>query len=99
MTVLTLKLSDSPVITLPSQLASQAGLKAGQVQVIFDQQSLLVTPVPASASSPIDWDGYTTALQELVAPYTFPTIDQRDESYWEIVEEKFEETSHLVSSS
>ena len=99
MTVLTLQLSDNPVITLPSQLARQVGLKAGQVQIIFGKQSLIVTPVAASASKTTDWDAYTTALQELVTPYTFPTEDQRDESYWEIVEPMFEETAHLVSSS
>lgn len=99
MTVLTLQLSDSPVITLPSQLATQFGIKAGQVQVIFNKQRLIVTPVPASPSGPTDWEAYATALQELVTPYTFASVDQRDESYWEIVDPMFEETSHLISSS
>lgn len=99
MTVLTLQLSDSPVITLPSQLATQAGIKEGQVQVIFKKQSLIVIPVVDNPPISDDWGSYTTALQELVVPYTFSSVDQRDESYWEIVEPMFEDTSHLVSSS
>ena len=52
----------------------------------------------ADTSKTNDWDAYTTALHELVAPYTFPAEDQRDESYWEMVEPMFEETAHVVSS-
>jgi hypothetical protein len=71
MTVLTLQLSDNPVITRPSQLASQVGFKAGQVQIIFGKQSFIVTPVAASNndSDTTDWDAYTKAYQELVTPY------------------------------
>lgn len=45
----------------------------------------------------VDADEWNQLMEWL--DYTFPTIDQRDESYWEIVEPMFEETTHLVSSS
>jgi hypothetical protein len=44
MTTLTLQLSDKPIATLPAELARQAGLEEGEVQVIFGEHSLTVIP-------------------------------------------------------
>ena len=48
MTVLTLRSSDQPIITLPAELARLAGLEEGQVQVIPNQQQVTVLPITAS---------------------------------------------------
>lgn len=98
MTVLTLRLSDQPVITLPTEVARLAGLEEGQVQVIFNQQSITVLPITAPTDYTVRWESMAAALREQAAQLDLVPADQRDASYWETVAPLFEEAERLVGS-
>jgi|WetSurMetagenome_2_1015567.scaffolds.fasta_scaffold281400_3 hypothetical protein len=96
MTLLTLRLSDQPVITLPAELARLAGLEEGQVQVIPNQQRITVLPIPAPADYTVRWENLAATLREQAAQLDLTPGDRRDASYWEMVAPLFDEAEHLV---
>jgi antitoxin component of MazEF toxin-antitoxin module len=98
MTTLTLQLSDKPVVTLPAELAHQAGLEEGEVQVILGEHSLTVIPVTPSADYTIRWEAMAATLREQAAQFGFSLKDRRDASYWEIVNPLFQEAERIASS-
>jgi len=99
MTVLTLRLSDQPVITLPAELARLAGLReGGQVQVIPDQQRVTVLPVPIASDYAAQWANLSATLREQAAQFDLAPSDRRDASYWETVAPLFAETEQSLSS-
>ena len=97
MTVLTLHLSDQPIITLPAELAHLAGLVEGQVQVISSQKRLTVLPVAVPTDYTVRWEAMAATLREQAAQFDLPLEDRRDAAYWETVAPLFEEAGHLVS--
>ena len=98
MTTLTLQLSDKPIATLPAELARQAGLEEGEVQVIFGEHSLTVMPATLPTDYTIRWNTMAATLREQAAQFDFSPEDQRDASYWEIVNPLFEEVERIASS-
>jgi antitoxin component of MazEF toxin-antitoxin module len=98
MTTLTLQLSDQPVVTLPAELAHQAGLEEGEVQVILGEHSLTVIPVTPSADYTTRWEAMAATLREQAAQFGFSLEDRRDASYWEIVTPLFQEAERIASS-
>jgi antitoxin component of MazEF toxin-antitoxin module len=100
-TALTLRLSsDESVVTLPAELARQAGLEEGNVQVIVGQNSLTLTPTMPSTDTDyaIRWEVMAAALREQAAQFDFSLEDRRDTSYWEVVNPLFEEAERMASS-
>ncbi len=98
MTTLTLQLSDKSIATLPAELAHQAGLEEGKVQVILGEHGLTVIPVTPPTDYTIRWKAMSATLREQAAQFDFSLEDRRDASYWEIVNPLFEETECMVSS-
>lgn len=99
MTVLTLRLSDQPVITLPAELARLAGLEEGQVQVIPHQQQVTVIPITASTDYTVRWKVMQAALREQAVQLDLIPADRRDASYWQTVAPLFAEADQLVGSA
>jgi virulence-associated protein VagC len=99
MTILALRLSDEPIVTLPAELAYQAGLEEGEVQVILGEHSLTVAPITASLDYTLRWEAMAARLREQAAQFDLPQEDCRDASYWEIVTPLFEEAERTVSSA
>ncbi|PKO21853.1 MAG: hypothetical protein CVU38_12515 [Chloroflexi bacterium HGW-Chloroflexi-1] len=99
MTVLTLRLSNQPVITLPAELARLAGLEEGQVQVISNQQRVTVVPVPVRADYAVQWESMAAILREQATQFDLTPADRRDASYWETVAPLFAEAERLVGSA
>ena len=98
MTTLTLQLSDKPIATLPAELARQAGLEEGEVQVIFGEHSLTVIPITPPTDYTIRWKAMAATLREQAAQFDISLDDRRDASYWEIVNPLFEEVERIASS-
>jgi len=98
MATLTLQLSDESILSLPAELAHQAGLEEGEVQVILGEHSLTVIPVTPSADYTIRWQAMAATLREQAAQFGFSLEDRRDASYWEIVTPLFEEVERTLSS-
>ena len=99
MTLLTLRLSDQPVITLPADLARLAGLQEGQVQVIPDPQRVTVLPIPALADYAARWESLSASLREQAAQFDLAPVDGRDAAYWETVAPLFDEAERFVSAA
>ena len=97
MTTLTLQLSDKPIVTLPAELARQAGLEEGEVQVVLGERSLTVSPVAPSTDYAILWEAMAATLREQAAQFDFSLEDRRDASYWEIVTPLFEEMERALT--
>jgi len=98
MATLTLQLSEQSIVTLPLELAHQAGLEEGKVQVILGEHSLTVIPITPSTDYMIRWKAMAATLREQAAQFDFSLEDRRDASYWEIVTPLFEEAEHIASS-
>jgi len=98
MATLTLQLSDESILSLPTELAHQAGLEEGEVQVILGEHSLTVIPVTPSADYTICWEAMAATLREQAAQFGFSLEDRRDASYWEIVTPLFQEAERIASS-
>ena len=98
MATLTLQLSDESILSLPAELAHQAGLEEGEVQVILGEHSLTVIPVTPSTDYTIRWEAMAATLREQAAQFGFSLEDRRDASYWEIVTPLFEEVERTLSS-
>ena len=98
MATLTLQLSDESIVTLPAELAQQAGLEEGDVQVILGEHSLTVIPVMPSTDYTIRWEAMAATLREQAAQFDLSQEDHRDASYWEIVNPLFEEVERIASS-
>jgi len=98
MTTFILRLSDKSTVTLPVELARQAGLKEGKVQVILGERSLTVLPVTPAAGYAIRWEAMAATLRERATQFDFSPKDRRDASYWEIVNPLFEEAERIASS-
>jgi hypothetical protein len=98
MATLTLQLSDESTLSLPAELAHQAGLEEGEVQVILGEHSLTVIPVTPSTDYTIRWEAMAATLREQAAQFGFSLEDRRDASYWEIVTPLFEEVERTLSS-
>ena len=99
MTLLTLRLSDQPVITLPADLARLAGLQEGQVQVIPDPQRVTVLPMPA----PADYAARGKACPHRSASRPRNSIWLLSTAatpwYWETVAPLFDEAERFVSAA
>jgi len=98
MGTLTLRLSDESTVTVPAELAHQAGLKEGEVQVILGERSLTVMPVTSPADYQVRWEAMAQTLREQAVQFDFSLEDRRDASYWEIVNPLFEEVERSTSS-
>jgi len=99
MATLTLQVSDESIVTLPAELAHQAGLEEGEVQVILGEHSLTVIPATPSTDDTIRWEAMSATLREQAAQLDFSLEDRRDASYWEIVIPLFEEVERTASDA
>lgn len=99
MTVLTLRVSDQPVITLPAELARLAGLEEGQVQVIPNEHRVTVLPLSEPTDYAARWESLAAALRENAAQYDLAVADRRDAAYWETVAPLFAEAERAVGSA
>ena len=68
------------------------------MQVIFDEHSLTVIPITPPTDYTIRWNTMAATLREQAAQFDFSPEDQRDASYWEIVDPLFEEAERIASS-
>jgi len=98
MTILTLRLSDQPLITLPAELAQGLGLQEGAVQVIPGQHSLTLLPVIQPADYAARWSAMSATLREQAPELDLSGEDRRDAGYWAIVAPLFEEAERTISS-
>ena len=98
-TSFTLKLSDQPVITVPADVAHQAGLEEGQIQIILGKRSLTLVPHAPATDYTAHWDAVAATLREQAAQFDLVQEDRRDETYWDIVAPLFEETERTIGSS
>jgi len=98
MTTLTLQLSDKAIATLPAELAHQAGLEEGKVQIILGEHSLTVMPIMSPTDYTIRWEAMAATLRKQAAQFSLSLEDRRDASYWKIVNPLFEEARCIVSS-
>jgi 3-polyprenyl-4-hydroxybenzoate decarboxylase len=98
MATLTLQLSDESIVTLPAELARQAGLEEGDVQIVLGEHSLTVIAATASTDYTIRWEAMAATLREQAAQFDFSLEDHRDASYWEIVAPLFEEVERTLGS-
>lgn len=96
MPTVTLQLSDKPVLTIPAELAQQAGLVEGEVQVVVGEHSIVVLPATSSPSYTTLWESLSTTMREQAAQYQLTSEDRRDAEYWEIVAPLFEETERTT---
>lgn len=99
MTVLTLRLSDQPVITLPAELARLAGLEEGQVRAVPDEHRVTVMPMLVTADYSARWDSLAAVLREQVVQFAPDLTDRRDASYWELVASLFAESERSIGSA
>jgi len=99
MTVVPLRLSDQLLVTLPAELARQAGLSEGNVEVVLGEIGLTVLPGTPSSDYPARWEIMAAALREQTAQLVPSAEDRRDQSYWEIVAPLLEETARTVGST
>jgi len=97
MTTFPLLLSDKSTVVLPAELAHQAGLEEGDVQVILGEHSLTVIPSASATDYTIRWKAIAATLREQAAQFDLSLTDRRDASYWEIVNPLFEEAERMVS--
>jgi len=95
----TLRLSDEPVVALPTDLARQAGLQEGIVQVTLGDHGLTVTPPPTETDYAARWKAMAMTLREQAAQFNVTLEDRRDASYWEIVNPLFEEADRMIGSA
>lgn len=98
MPTITVQISDEPVLTLPADLAAQAGLAEGEVQVILGERSLTLVPVTPPLDYGALWPILSNRLREQADPYITALTDQRDAEYWAIVTPLFEEAEHMTST-
>jgi hypothetical protein len=98
MSTLTLHLSDESAVTLPAELARQAGLEEGEVQVILGEHSLTVVSSAVSTGYTARWEAMQAVLREQAAQFDLYQEDRRDASYWQIVTPLLEEAERIVSS-
>jgi hypothetical protein len=98
MPTLTLELSDAPKVTIPAELAHQAGLEEGQVQVLLGEHSLTVIPLASSADYSSRWQAMAHLFREQAAQFGLSLEDRRDASYWEIVQPLFDEAERIIGS-
>jgi hypothetical protein len=98
MALLTLRLSDQPVITLPTELARRAGLAEGQVQVIPNHRRVTILPIAAPADYTARWESLSVTLREQAAQFDLAPADGRDAAYWETVAPLFEEVERFIGA-
>ena len=97
MTTFPLLLSDKSAVVLPAELAHQAGLEEGDVQVILGEHSLTVVPSASATDYTTRWNAVAATLREQAVQFDLSLTDRRDASYWEIVNPLFEEAERMVS--
>ena len=84
MATLTLQLSNESIITLPAELARQAGLEEGaSVEAWVTTGGLTIARAGDYAKS---WRALESRLRYQVAALDLSDLDKRDEAYWQIVE-------------
>ena len=84
MTTLTLQLSDKPVVTLPAELAHQAGLEEGaSVAAMVTAEGVTITPAHDYAET---WRVLENRLRYQATALGLTGPDRRDEAYWQIIE-------------
>ncbi len=98
MTTLPLQLSDQTRIVLPAALARQAGLEAGEVQVILGAHRLIMLPAASSISYATRWEAMSATLREQAARFDL-SEDRRDADYWTVVAPLFEETERILGAA
>jgi len=98
MAILPLRLSERSAVILPANLAHQAGLEEGEVQVILGEHSLTVIPVSLTTDYAPRWEAMVATLREQAAPFGLLPEDRRDASYWAIVNPLFEEAERMIGS-
>jgi hypothetical protein len=99
MTVVPLRLSDQLMVTLPAELARQAGLSEGNVEVVLGETGLTVLPGTPSTDYTARWEIMAATLREQTPQLDLFVEDRRDQSYWEIVAPLFEEAARTVGST
>jgi len=98
MTTFPLQLSDKSTVILPAELAHQAGLEEGRVQVVLGKHSLTMIPITPSTDYTIRWETLAVTLREQAAQFDLTLKDRRDASYWDVVTSLFEEAERTLSS-
>lgn len=92
-----LQLSDQTSVVLPTELARQAGLEAGEVQVILGAHRLIILPTAPSISYATRWEAMSATLREQAARFDLAE-DRRDADYWAVVTPLFEETERALGA-
>jgi antitoxin component of MazEF toxin-antitoxin module len=92
-----LQLSNQASVVLPTELARQAGLEAGEVQVILGAHRLIMLPATPSIPYAKRWEAMSAALREQAVRFDL-SEDRRDADYWNVVAPLFEETERALGS-
>lgn len=96
MATLTLKLSDESIVTLPADLARQAGLEDGtSIQAVITAEGLTIAPLRDYDET---WRVLESHLRYQATAMGLIGPDRRDELYWEIVEPMLEDLERDVSA-
>ena len=84
MTTLTIQVSDKSIVTLPADLAQQAGFEAGDpVEIVLTEQGLTLAPARDYARI---WQVMEGRLRYQAAELGLIGPDKRGDAYWQIVE-------------
>ena len=93
MAILTVQVSDESIVTLPADLAQQAGLEAGDsVEVVLTEQGL--TLAPARDYGRI-WQVLERHLRYQAQELGLVRPDRRDDAYWQVVEPMLHDMAQL----
>jgi len=100
MSTLTLRLSNEPIITLPTDLARRAGLVEGtDLQAIVMDREIDLRPADQEADDhTVVWSIRRAQLRERATALGLYGPDRRDEEYWQIVAPLMEELDHELYS-
>ena len=84
MSILTIQVSDESIVTLPADLAQQAGLEAGDpVEVVLTEQGLTLA---LARDYRRIWQVLERRLRYQAEELRLVRPDKRDDAYWQVVE-------------
>jgi len=91
-----LQLSNESVVTLPAELARQAGLKEGaSVEAVVTAEGLTIFPAGDYTET---WRVLESQMRYQAAALGLGDLDRRDEAYWQIVEPMLQDLERDVSA-
>jgi antitoxin component of MazEF toxin-antitoxin module len=100
MSILTLQLSNEPVVTLPADLAQRAGLQEGTaLEATVSAEGLELRPAgQETAAYAAGWPARQAQLRERAIALGLYQPDRRDDEYWQIVTPLLQELDHELPS-